>query len=65
MVFKNLDNITKTAIPFKSEPQLAAVADVFGTLSVDVSAIWMKSAEISRALLATCKKSIFMPTDII
>jgi hypothetical protein len=29
---------------------------VFGTLSVDVSAMWMKSAETSRALLATCKK---------
>ena len=45
-----------TAIPFKSEPQLAAVADVFGTLSVDVSDMWMRSAEIPRALLATCKR---------
>jgi hypothetical protein len=45
-----------TAIPFKSEPQLAAVGDVFGTLSVDVSEMWMKSAEIPRALLATCKR---------
>ena len=31
--------LTKTAIPFRSEPALAAVGDVFGTLSVDVSAI--------------------------
>jgi hypothetical protein len=43
-------------MPFKSEPQLAAVAEVFGTLSVDVSEMWIKSAEISRALLATYEK---------
>ena len=32
---------SKTAMPFKSDPALAAVGDVFGTLSVAVSAIWI------------------------
>ena len=40
MIFKKMFNsITITAMPFKSEPALAAVGDVLGTLSVAVSAM--------------------------
>lgn len=41
------------AMPFKSDPQLAAVADVFGTLSVAVSTIWIFSGFTFNTLLAT------------
>lgn len=40
-------------MPFRSEPALAAVAEVFGTLSVLVSEICINSSDIPRALLAT------------
>lgn len=35
--FFTIFQFTITAIPFKSDPALAAVAEVFGTLSVAVS----------------------------
>jgi len=40
-------------MPFKSDPQLAAVADVLGTLSVAVSAICILSEFTFNILLAT------------
>lgn len=40
------------AIPFKSEEALAAVADVFGTLSVAVSIMCILSGFIFNDLLA-------------
>lgn len=44
---------TMMAIPFKSEEALAAVADVFGTLSVAVSIMCILSGFIFNDLLAT------------
>lgn len=41
-------------MPFKSDPELAAVAVVLGTLSVEVSEICIQDAGILKALLATC-----------
>jgi len=45
---------TMTAIPLRSELALAAVADVFGTVLVPVSQMWIFSAGMRRARLATC-----------
>ena len=44
---------TMTAMPLRSDPQLAAVGDVLGTHADDVSVIWIKSTGISSARLAT------------
>lgn len=44
---------TMMAIPFKSEPALAAVGEELGTLSVEVSLMWMSTSGTPNALLAT------------
>lgn len=41
------------AMPLRSEPELAAVAPVLGTLSVAVSEMWIQVAGIPKALLVT------------
>jgi len=40
-------------MPLRSDPQLAAVADVLGTLSVAVSAMYILSGFTFNSLLAT------------
>lgn len=45
--------ITITAMPLRSDPELAAVADVLGTLSVAVSTICILSGLTFNTLLAT------------
>lgn len=42
-----------TAMPFRSEPALAAVGEVLGTLSVDVSLMKMYDSGMSNARAAT------------
>lgn len=48
--------LTMTAMPLMSEPMLAAVGDVLGTLSVLVSAMKILSAGMPNARLATCSQ---------
>ena len=44
---------SKTAIPLRSDPTLAAVGGVFGTLSVEVSEMWILESDIPRVWAAT------------
>lgn len=50
---KKFHCLTMMAIPFKSEETLAAVGEVFGTLSVEVSEICIFSIGHPKTLLAT------------
>ena len=43
-----------TAMPFMSVPDEAAVAEVFGTLSVEVAVMWTRSSPMPNSSAATC-----------
>jgi hypothetical protein len=45
------------AIPLRSDPALAAVGELLGTLSVEVSLMWMLTSGTPSALLATYEMS--------
>ena len=56
--------LTRTAMPLRSEPALAAVGDVLGTLSVDVSEMKIISTGMLRARLATWSILVCNPWPI-
>jgi hypothetical protein len=45
------------AIPLRSDPALAAVGEALGTLSVEVSLMWISTSGTPSALLATYELS--------
>ena len=53
-----------TAWPFRSEPLLAAVAEVFGTLSVLVAMIWMRDGDTPSVRAATASILVCRPWPI-
>lgn len=65
-IYRSIYILTSTAPPLRSEPQLAAVGDVLGTVVVDVSIVYILSAGIPRAVLATYNiKEVEVSSDII
>jgi len=50
--------ITTTAIPYRSEHELAAEGDAFGTVLAFVSATWMYDTGMFNTVLATWAKQV-------